>query len=135
MIIHVGAENFADVDSHRAVEKDWQHLEVTTVFQLPQIVQQRLGPTDCKGWNDDGPAAANGAINYLAQRLRGIAPIMSSITVSRLDHKIVRLQYRLRVRHERIVEASEIARKNHPPTTPTKLDGSGPQDMAGTPQS
>ena len=110
---------------------DLDILEPARFFEHPDMVENELSAPDRKGWNDHCPAAPGGACNHVTQLFHGIELRMSAISIGRLYDDVIGILHRLRVKHERVVIAAKVTRKDNGFAAPTDFNGRCPKNMPG----
>src|SRR3546814_19718498 len=117
------------VDGHRAVEVDRNCGQTTGRLQFPKMVEQRLGPTDGEGGDQNGSTTRDRPLDDAAKRFGRVGRVMDAVAVGRFDDDVIRFRYGLWVGQHRIVEATKVAGENDTPSVPCDLGSRGAEDM------
>ena len=119
------------VDRHGAVKIDRNVQQPAGGLEFPQMIEQRLCAADGEGWDNDGAAAVDCALDHRAENLGGVARFVNAIAVGGFDDNEVGFRNWLGIGHHRIVVASEIAGEGNAAAGPFDVGGCGAQDVPG----
>ena len=103
------AEEFARINRHRAVEIDGDVGDARGRLQLVDVIEERLGPPDGKGRDEDSSAALGGAVDDVGEGILRVALAMPPVAIGGFQQEEVGLRDAHRGIHDRITGAAKVA--------------------------
>ena len=101
------------LDTHWAVEEDWDLRQISVDHQFVKQVEDFLGPVDGECRNDDDPPAFDTCADFLAENIPGFFIAVESIAVGRLHKEDIRARVGLRFVQNRDAVASYVTGKEN----------------------
>ena len=132
MILDVAQVELGRVDRHRRVQEDREILrDPPGLLQAVQAVEHRLGATDGEAGDEQHAAALNGAADDVGEGVLGVARVVQSIAVGRLEDEHVGHVGHVRRRgQDRVVGAAEVAGEEDRAAGTLHAHEGGAQDVA-----